>query len=48
VGNEENGYPVPDFNKTKINDSRSPVMPTKTPSKRNSWKKSLKNSWRRY
>jgi hypothetical protein len=23
-GNEENGYPVPDYNKTKINDTKEP------------------------
>jgi hypothetical protein len=23
-GNEENGYPVPDYNKTKINDTKKP------------------------
>jgi hypothetical protein len=34
-GNEENGYPVPDSNKTKINDTKEPRMPTKTPSKKN-------------
>jgi hypothetical protein len=37
-GNEENGYPVPDSNKTKINDTRNPTMPTRTPSKKNSYK----------
>jgi hypothetical protein len=33
-GNEENEYPVLDSNKTKINDTKEPVMPTKTPSKK--------------
>jgi hypothetical protein len=27
-GNEENGYPLPDPNKTMIHDSRNPVMVT--------------------
>jgi hypothetical protein len=37
-GNEENGYPVPDPNKTKINDQRNTAMPTKTASKKKSCK----------
>jgi hypothetical protein len=44
VGNEENGYPVPDPNKTMITISNEPVIPTKNPSKRKSWKR----SWKRY
>jgi hypothetical protein len=47
VGNEENGYPVHDPNKTMINVTKSPVIPTKKPSKKKSWKTSLRNSWRR-
>jgi hypothetical protein len=34
-GNEENGYPVPDSNKTKINDARNPMMPQEHPQRRN-------------
>jgi hypothetical protein len=37
-GNEENGYPVPDPNETKINDPRNPVLLTKTSSKKKSCK----------
>jgi hypothetical protein len=37
-GNEESEYPVPDPNKIKINDTKEPVMPTKTPSKKKSCK----------
>jgi hypothetical protein len=52
VGNEENVYPVPDTNKTKINVIKEPSdthKKTKTkPSKRKFWKVSLKNSWKRY
>jgi hypothetical protein len=33
--NEENGYPVLNSNKTKINETRKPVMPIKAPSKKN-------------
>jgi formiminotetrahydrofolate cyclodeaminase len=29
-GNEENGYPVPDSHKTKINDTKNATMSTKT------------------
>jgi hypothetical protein len=46
--NEENGYPVPDPNKTVINVTRNPVKPIKTPSRKKSCKKSLRISWRRY
>jgi hypothetical protein len=31
-GKEENGYPVSDSNKTKINDTKNPTMFTGTPS----------------
>jgi hypothetical protein len=40
--------PVPDPNKTMKNDTKEPVMPTKTPSKKKSCKKPLRISWRRY
>jgi hypothetical protein len=36
--NEENGYPVPDSNKTKINDTKEPNDATRTPSKKKSCK----------
>jgi hypothetical protein len=48
VGNEENGYPVPDPNKTMINVTNEPSHANKNPSKKVSWKKSLRNSWRSY
>jgi hypothetical protein len=48
VGNEENGYPVPDPNKTTINISKASSDTHKKPSKKKSWKKSLRNSWKRY
>jgi hypothetical protein len=47
LGNEENGYPVPEPNKTMTNVTKEPTK-KKKPSKRKSWKKSLRNSWRRY
>jgi hypothetical protein len=31
VGNEENGYPIPNCNETTINVSMSSVTPTQTP-----------------
>jgi hypothetical protein len=34
-GNEEDGYPVPDSNKTKISDAKEPMMPTKQHERRN-------------
>jgi hypothetical protein len=46
VGNEENGYPVPNPNKTMINVTKEPSDAHKKPSKRKSWKKSLRNLWR--
>jgi hypothetical protein len=46
--NEENGYPVPDSNKTMINDTKEPSDAHKTPSKKKSCKKSPRSSWRRY
>jgi hypothetical protein len=42
-GNEENGYPVPDPNKTKINYLKGPSEAHKK-----SCKKSLRISWRYY
>jgi hypothetical protein len=48
MGKEENGYPVPDPNKTMINVSNEPSDTTKNPSDRKSWTKTLRNSWRRY
>jgi hypothetical protein len=36
--NEGNGYPVPDSNKTKINDARNPMMSTRTALKKISCK----------
>jgi hypothetical protein len=54
VGNEENGYPVSDSNKTIINVTKEPrdaykkKKQKKKPSKWRSWKKSLRNSWRRH
>jgi hypothetical protein len=47
-GNEENRYPVPDPNKTMINDMKEPNTAPKTPSKKKSCKKSLRISWRRH
>jgi hypothetical protein len=41
------GYPVPDNNRTRINDATNSNLPTKTPSKKKSWKKSLIISWRK-
>jgi hypothetical protein len=46
LGIEENGYPIPDPNKTVINVTSEPSDSHKNPSKRKSWKKSLINSWR--
>jgi hypothetical protein len=34
-GKEENGYPVPDCNKTKINVVKNQIMPTEHPQRRN-------------
>jgi hypothetical protein len=47
-GNEENGYPVPDLNKTVINDTKEPSNAHKTRPKNKSCKKSLRILWRRY
>jgi hypothetical protein len=35
VGNEENGYPVPDPNKTVKNVTKEPSEPTRKPQRRN-------------
>jgi hypothetical protein len=48
VGNGENGYPVPDLNKTMINVTKELSDAHKKPSKKKSGKESLRNSWRRY
>jgi hypothetical protein len=48
VGNEENGYPVPDLNKTMINVTKEPSDTQIKPSKKKFWEMSLRNSWRRY
>jgi hypothetical protein len=48
VGNEENGYPVPDPNKAMITITKEPSYAHKKTLKRKSWKKSLRNSWGRY
>jgi hypothetical protein len=48
VGNEENGYLVPDPNKTMINVFNEPSDAHKNPPKRKSRKRSLRNSWRRH
>jgi hypothetical protein len=48
VGNEENGYPVPDLNKIMINVTKEPSDTHKKSSKKKSWKKSLRNSWKIY
>jgi hypothetical protein len=37
-GNEENGYPIPDSNKTKISGAKEPNMSTRTFSKKKSCK----------
>jgi hypothetical protein len=47
VGKEKNGYPFPDSKKTMINITKEPSDTHIKPSKRKSWKKSLRNSWRR-
>jgi hypothetical protein len=48
VENEENGYPVPDINKTTINVIKELSNDHKIPSKKKHGQKSLRNSWRRY
>jgi hypothetical protein len=46
-GNEKNGYPFPDPNKTMINDTKEPSNAHKNTLKK-SCKKSLRISWRRH
>jgi hypothetical protein len=51
VGNEENGYTVPDPNKAMIKLTKEPSdapPKKKNHSNRKSWKKYLRNSWRIY
>jgi hypothetical protein len=48
VGNEENGYPVPDLNKTMINVTKEPSDAPHFQKKKPSKKKSLRNTWRRF
>jgi hypothetical protein len=48
VGNEENGYPVPDLNKTMINITKELSNAHKKALKKKSGKKSLRNTWRSY
>jgi hypothetical protein len=48
VGNKENGYPVPDLNKTMINVTKEPSVTHIKHSKKKSWAILLRNSWRRY
>jgi hypothetical protein len=47
VGNEGNGYPVPDHNKTMINVIKLPSDIHIKTHKKKSWKILLRNSWRR-
>jgi hypothetical protein len=48
VGNEENGYPDPDLNKTMINVTKKPsdAYQKKKHSRRKYWNKSQRNLWR--
>jgi hypothetical protein len=48
VRNEENGYPVPDLNKTMANVTKEPSDTHIKTLKEKLWKISLRNSWRRY
>jgi hypothetical protein len=48
VENDENGYSVPDPNKTMINVSKEPVAHKKKPLKDEILEESLRNSQRRY
>jgi hypothetical protein len=47
VGNEENEYPVTDTNTTMININNE-LCNIHKKSERTLWKRSLRNSWRRY
>jgi hypothetical protein len=48
VGNEENGYPVPDPIKTMINFTKEQIDTHKKTLNRKFWKKYLRKLWRRY
>jgi hypothetical protein len=49
VGNEENGYPAPDLNKTMVNVTKELSNAHKKKTlKKKSVKKSLRNTWRSY
>jgi hypothetical protein len=47
LGNEENGYSVPDSNKTMINVTNEPIYTTKK-SLEGEIREKMRNSWRRY
>jgi hypothetical protein len=47
-GNEENGYPVPNSNKIKINNAKEPNNAYKNILKKKFCKQSLRISWRCY
>jgi hypothetical protein len=48
VGNEENGYPVPDFNKMINVTKKSSDAHKKNTLKEEIWEENPENSWRRY
>jgi hypothetical protein len=48
VGNEKNGYPVPDINKTMINVTKEHNDIHIRTLKKKFWKISPRNSWRKY
>jgi hypothetical protein len=48
VGKKESGYLIPDPNKTMIKVTNVHSDAHKNSSKKKSWKRSLRNSWRRY
>jgi hypothetical protein len=48
VVNEENGYPVPDLNKTMTNVTKEHSVAHEKPSKKKYQKKTLRNSGRKY
>jgi hypothetical protein len=48
VGNEENGYPAPNPNKTMIDDTKEPSYTYKTILKEEILQVSLRTSWRKY
>jgi hypothetical protein len=47
VGNEENGYPVPDSKKTMINVTKEPNDTHIKILRKKFWKITLRNSWRK-